>query len=271
MTLKCFKVEGEGCDAEDIQITFAKSSIEAKRRWSNEHWDGETISGISAQRQPHWDQHAPGPVPALELIDAGWYFECHGCRTQISNNYIGTTERSGFDEDEFALDSEYGPDLTIPKMQPVELKHQRVFCTQACCDRHELERSRIKRMTSRALKVMQAAILRRFPTGVTFHDKDAGYWSPHVSVSRGNHGYLLINAVNVTFLGPGLKHGASLRSNDDKWRYARVKTDRWSRSYGDYRLRPLPLSERTRDTGYSVAGGDREVFEAWAAKVKEPA
>lgn len=270
MTLKCFKVEGEGCDAECIQIIFAKSSIEAKRRWSNEHWDGETISGISAQRQPHWDQHAPGPVPALEMIDAGWYFECHGCGTQISNDYIGTTERSGFDEDEFALDREYGPDLTIPKMQPVELKHQRVFCTQACCDRHELERSRIKRMTRRALKVMQAAILRRFPTGVTFHDKDSGHWSPHVYVTR-TQGYLLIHQVVVTFTGPGMKYGASLRSCDEKWRHARVKTDRWSRSYGDYRSIPLPLSERTRDTGYSVAGGDREVFEAWAAKVKEPA
>jgi hypothetical protein len=268
MTMKCFQVDGEGCDAEDIMIIFAKTAIEAKRRWSNEHWDGETIAGVSAKRKPEWDCHAPRPVPALELIDAGWWFECHGCGTQISNEYIGTTDRSGFDEDEWELDREYGPDLTIPLMAPVELPHQRVYCTQACCDADLLEKSRIKRMMARATKVMQAAILRRFPTGVEFHGEGSGYWAPHVHVAR-SHGYLLIHQIVVTFIGPGMKYGASLRCDDEKWRYARIKTDRWSRRHGGYRSLRLPLSARTRDTGYTVAGGDKEIFEAWADATKK--
>ncbi len=264
--LLCFRVEGND-DPEDTKIIFATSSIAAKREWSSEHWDGKEIAGISASRQPQWDEFAPGPVPALELIDAGWWFECHGCMTRIATDYIGTTERV---EDEYdPLDREYGPDLTLPIMKPVELKHQRVFCTQACCDKYQIEKRRIKTMKRRAIKVLQDAIVRKYP-GVTF--KDEGHWSPHIYINR-SHGYLIIHQTVISFVCPGMKYGATHRTDDEKWRYARVRDEAWDYRYGGYKMKSLPMSERKRNVTLGVANGDKEVWDEWtgAAKPKETA
>lgn len=246
--LLCFQVDAEGCDAEDVRIIFARSSIEAKRRWSNEHWNGDEIAGITAKRKPEWDQHAPGPVPALELIDAGWWFECHGCGCHINNDDIGTRDRSYRTRADYDLDREYGPDISIPLMEPVELPSQRVWCCAQCRDHDLAKRAMIKRWENRIVGWMGRRVLKRFPEAVLipFRDStmrthcyvglDAGLWTAKQAI--------------VCFTWPGMKIGpASLRIDSEY------------RSSSQWRKKP-------RRAQWSCCNGDREAFEAYAAATK---
>jgi hypothetical protein len=272
--LKCFFVEGNN-DPEDSEIIFAKSSIEAKRWWANEYGDGDRcIAGISAKRRPEWDEHAPGPVPSLELLDAGWWMECHGCGVRIDQDAIGTSEpyTDGYTYEDFALDREYGPDLTLPICQPVEPKPGVIYCNDACHARHDAERKRIKRMEAKALAIVRAHVLRRFP-GVTIDESDRS--GSHVYVNRDRCGALLIVDVRVGFKCPGMKYGATFAVRDEKWRHSHVIDGRpWEPSDG-YHTRTkrnrAPLSQRKRDVELWVANGDKETWEAWHAGIKAEA
>lgn len=247
--LKCYRVDSDGCDAEDIEVIFARSSIEAKRRWSNKHWDGDEIAGISAVRQPQWDHHAPGPVPALEMIDAGWWFECHGCGTQIANDYIGTRDRQHFGSEEYALDREYGPDLTVPVMEPVELPHQRVWCCAQCRDDHLAERAKIKRWQERVLAWLDRRVLKRFPDAVLLANTPNDTFRRHCYVSR-DRGIYTVKRAMVAFEFPGMKIGP-----------ANLRVDSEYRDSPSWRQKP-------RRAGYTCCNGDREAFEAYAAATK---
>lgn len=250
-TIKCFRVEGEGFDAEAIEIIFAKSSIEAKRRWSNEHWDGDEIAGISAKRIPEWDQYAKTGVPALVMIDDGWYFECHGCGTTINSDYIGSTERSHDEYD--PLDAEYGADQTLPIMEPVELPWQRVYCTQQCCDDDLRTKARRKRAERRALDVMKRSLIAKLPGAEILPSRpevsQPGYTVTdrhHAYASRENDGTERLVHVSVHFMFPGAKYGGTYRYDrhdpqDGRKRNARLRS-------------------------YYVANGDREAFDAWRAE-----
>jgi hypothetical protein len=68
-------------DPEDARTVFAPSHARARREYL-----GEGISGGSAEirRKPSFDQYSPGPVPAMALLEEGWYFECSGCSRRIS-------------------------------------------------------------------------------------------------------------------------------------------------------------------------------------------
>lgn len=249
----CYHVSGG--DPEQDMILFCKTSIEAKRRWSNEHGDGDAhIAGISAKRCNGYDQYAPGPVPALVLLGDGWWFWCHGCGCRISDDGIG----GPVDED----------DDGSPLMAPVEEPHQRIWCHAGCRDRDLAERGRIKRMERRALKVMKAGILKRFP-GVSFPTRE---YSAHVYISRAQ-GRLLVHQTAIQFEVPGMKHGGCcLRACDEKWRY------RWEEVQGPiltsewYRKKLQPhLSARVREVTLSCANGDKSVWEAWINQVPNSA
>lgn len=266
--LKCFLVEGSN-DPEDTEIIFAKSSIEAKRRWSNEHGDGDRfITGISAKRKTHWDQHAPGPVPSLELIDEGWWMECHGCGVKLDSDVIGTSDpyTDGYGPADWALDREYGPDLTLPVCEPYEPKPSMIFCNRTCHDREMAERRRIKRLQAKALDLVRAEVLRRFP-GVQI-ETDQTLRRCHVYATRDSScGYLLIQDVRVGFQCPGMKYGATLVVRDEKWRQSYVVNGRpWESRDGYYaqtRSNRAPLAQRKREVELWVANGDMDTWNAW--------
>lgn len=268
--LKCFLVDGDG-DPENIEIIFAKSSIEAKRRWSNEHGDGDKfIAGIGAKRKPHWDQYAPGPVPSLELIDEGWWMECHGCGVKLDSDVIGTSDpyTDGYGPTDWALDREYGPDLTLPVCEPYEPKPGSLFCNRACHEREMAERRRIKRMQAKALDIVRGEVQRRFP-GVVIDEGGATLSSRHhVYASRDSScGYLLIQDVRVSFKCPGMKYGATLAVRDEKWRQSYVVNGRpWEARDGydaQTRRNRTPLAQRKRDVELWVANGDKDIWDAW--------
>lgn len=271
MDLKCFFVEGNN-DPEDSEIIFAKSSIEAKRWWASEHGDGEKyITGISARRRQEWDQYAPGPVPSLELLDAGWSMECHGCGVRIDQDAIGTSEpyTDHYTYEDYALNREYGPDLTLPVCDPYEPIPGSIFCNKACHDREMAERKRIKRMEAKALAIVRAHVLRHFP-GVTIEESDR--YGSHVYVNRDRCGALLIVDVRVGFKCPGMKYGATFAVRDERWRQSYVINGRPWEPRDGYHTRTqrnrAPLSQRKRDVELWVANGDKDVWDAWRAGIK---
>lgn len=123
----CYVVDD---DDEVYRVMFRTSDIAAKRDLANEL--GCDIAGLHARRKPEWDQYADGGVPALVRIADGWWYECHGCGTKISADYIGTRDRSHFGCSDYALDREYGPDLTVPEMAPIEPQLGLVWCHAEC-------------------------------------------------------------------------------------------------------------------------------------------
>lgn len=247
--LLCFHVS-DGRDPETDMIEFARSSIEAKRRWASEHGDWNEIAGISAKRKKAWDVHAPGPVPALEMIEDGWYFECHGCGAWIEQDAIGERMDGHYDWEDYALDREYGPDLTLPIMQPVELPGQRIWCRADCRDRDLAERAMIKRWEERIVAWLGRRVLRRFPDAVLTPRR--GDCRTHCYVGR-DQGLWTCKQVIVSFSWPGQRIGE-----------ASLRIDSPYRSSQDWRKKP-------RRAEVFCCNGDREVFEAYAAGCKREA
>ncbi len=276
--LKCFQVEGND-EPEDTMIVFARSSIEAKRHWANEHGDGDKfITGISACRRPQWDSFAPGPVPRLELIDAGWWMECENCCVRISSDYIGTSEpyTDSYSQADWALEREYGPDLTLPVMEPYEPKAGRIWCNKACHDRDMTERARIKRMGARAIAIVAAEVERRWPDVTIKSDANGTYANPanHVSVNRDRKsGYLLVNDVRIGFKCPGMQYGATFAVRDKAWRQSYIVNGRpWEPRDGytcQTTANRAPLAMRKRSVELWIANGDKDTWDAWRATKRE--
>jgi hypothetical protein len=91
-------------------IRFADNNATARREGAQE-LDCDWTDIESCQRQPELDQYAPGPVPPLVLIEAGWWFECTWCGRRV--------EREMDEEDEDGLPLPGGPPVVIG---------QSVFC-----------------------------------------------------------------------------------------------------------------------------------------------
>lgn len=276
--LKCYQVEGNGCDATDIRLIFARSSIEAKRLWaSGNDWPSGVLAGISAVRKPHWDRHFATGVPAVERIDEGWYYECTGCGTTINQDYIGTRERSGDAYEDGILDREYGPDLTVPEMKPVEPIVGRVWCHQTCYENDVARSARLRRYEERIHGWLARRLKRRLPDAdvlalpQTNHDRYEWHavWSNRTEASycyvqSGKRVYAKVDTVrpwmsrnsrsvvgygvceaHLVFCWPGAKYGpASFRIIDDRY------------------------NGKRREAQFFVANGDKEAFEAWADEQK---
>lgn len=248
-SLKCFVISDD--DPEQTRVMFVKSSIEAKRWWSNHFWNGDEIAGISARRKPEWDQFATTGVPALAMIDDGWWFECHGCGTRISDEFIGTRDRLHRGWEDYQLDREYGEDLTIPVMEPVEASGQRVWCCQQCRDDDEAERALIKNYGERVKVWLMRAFMRRYPELCPAEGLGDGYSNPrsHVYIAR-RKGRLTVEQVIIHFSWPTAKIGLGTYRIDQQWHYGEGKP---------------------RRAELYVAGGDKAAFEAFMAPRTEVA
>ena len=77
-------------------VVFAKIHAEARRKGSAEFGDGEWES-VECRRAREFDQFAPGPVPPLELLARGWWFECWECGRKIHDDMAGDLIDEGLD------------------------------------------------------------------------------------------------------------------------------------------------------------------------------
>lgn len=118
MTLKAYSVDDGD---ERAEVIFATSSAAARREFG---W--EEVG--TCRRDAVFDRYAPGPVPLLALIEAGWWIECYGCGRKIESQI--------YDYDD-AFDDE-GNDLPEDEYRfaPVEVG-RRLFCCPACLSREQ--------------------------------------------------------------------------------------------------------------------------------------
>lgn len=97
-------------------IAFATNSATARREGANElgtDWD----SIESCTRKPELDSYAPGPVPPMDLLDHGWWFECSHCGRRVSAEMDEEIEDDGLDPADFV---------------PQPAGQNGVFCSAAC-------------------------------------------------------------------------------------------------------------------------------------------
>ena len=126
MAIKAFEVhDGD----ERTVVVFAKFGVVARRYGANEMGiEFEEVE--SCRRVKGFDKYAPGPVPPLSLIDAGWWLECWGCACRI-DSYLEDDDR---------------------QLAPVQ-RGQQIYCTAECLaasDRHDVEAGEAKRFCSQA-------------------------------------------------------------------------------------------------------------------------
>jgi hypothetical protein len=272
MTLLCFQVEGEGCDATDMRLMFRKSSIEAKRDWANDQgWDG--IAGVSAKRMPHWDKHAGTGVPALERIEAGWWYECTGCGTRIDHDIIGTRERYGDSYEDGCLDREYGPDISRPEIEPVEPIHGYVWCHQSCYDWDRARAAKLRRYEERIYAWLLRRLKRRLPGAEALPLPPTDDEYPHCwHAVHGEHkttSYVYVSSQGRVYAkrNPARPH-ARLESRTVSWPgvcEASVRF-RWpGAKYGESALRIYDdrYNGHPRKAQFEVANGDHAAFQAW--------
>ena len=184
-SLKAYTVhDGDECSV----IVFAKAAVIARRLGSNE-MDCEFESVKSCLRTTWADEYAPGPVPKLAMIDAGWWFECSGCSRRI-------------DDESY----DYEADEPI-EMEPVEYG-QCIYCCEECRQRKLAERTRVKKLEGEAREALAAIALTRYP--------NAHINSEHAYVVE-RDGWYNLHQCHVQFRFPGCRYfGAELRIDSGK-------------------------------------------------------
>lgn len=150
--LKAYQVtdndEGNSC------ICFATNSATARREGAQQldtEWDG-----IDTCRRANWaDQYAPGPVPMLACLAAGWWFECSHCGCRMDSD-----GRHGEEEDE-----------RDDAFEPTEEPHS-IYCSPTC--RMELWADRRARDAKRDATIEACAIKWPDATAITAHELYTG-------------------------------------------------------------------------------------------------
>ncbi|WP_081058730.1 hypothetical protein [Burkholderia cepacia] len=175
--LKAYKVdegdEGYGC------VVFATNSAAARREGASElSTDWECIE--SCRRAPEFDRYAPGPVPKEAMIEAGWWFECHGCGARVSSDY------------------EYDDDGNEIEPGSYVVRKQQVFCCQECLARDDAR----KRMNVAAQNALIELVEAKFP-GCTI--QRVHVYGERLEPSEPGHGH---NCV-AYFTFPGSRYAAT--------------------------------------------------------------
>ena len=160
-------------------IVFATNGATARRKGSAE-LDTAFEEVKSCRRAPQFDQYAPGPVPALVLIDNGWWFECQECGRRVTSELSEEVEDQGLNPADF---------------QPIDHDGY-VFCSSACQDKHKTDK--LKKAQARA--ELERIFLDKFP-GATV----ASVHVPGTELELSEPSSRYRCSVDFTF--PGSKHG----------------------------------------------------------------
>jgi hypothetical protein len=212
-------------------IYFAKHDIVAKKAAASEFSDGD-ISQVSCKRAPWADEYAGRAVPAWVMIDAGWHFECYGCRSRIDTDWL--------DERRLPVDGVLGTQWSS------------VYCCTRC-KRKDLSRTRRRKAEEqRAIEVFKAIVRKRFPEVEFCDNPEIDHWRHHAYVTRdwrGGGGWHWQQVV-IAFTFPGMKIAPATYRRDEK--------STW----------PGPFIGPVQPH-YTCCSGDREAFEAYAAATRK--
>lgn len=103
--------EGHSC------IVFHHHGLAARREGAGEL--GEDFEYVECFRAPHFDRFAEqGYVPVIELLKAGWWFECVNCGNRINDD-------DDRDEDE------------VTPLDKVVTTKEHAYCNQGCKDAYD--------------------------------------------------------------------------------------------------------------------------------------
>lgn len=186
-TLKAYEVreDGEGYCC----VVFSTNGAAARREGAGElGTDWECIE--SCRRAPHLDQYAPGPVPAMTLIEHGWWFECQYCGRRVSNEMAEELEDDGLNPADF---------------NPRPAGKDSVFCSESCeCADHMTRRGR-----EEAADALREVFEAKFP-GATIVDIHC-YDGPLLKAQNLRHGKTHV----VTFTFPGSQYRSKWHFGDE--------------------------------------------------------
>ncbi len=201
----------------------------AGRRCAANEMDCDFTDVEYCRRAPSLDQYAGHPVPIQAMLDIGWWTECTGCYRKIS------ADEDDCDGPEW--DGAYFGDLICDTPQyfaplvPVGCWGH-AWCCERCRGEYLVAQSEIKSAQNKAIADLSAVVLKRFP--------EVQITSTHAYAAYTKN-VLHVEYVSVDFMFPGAKYGAGVR------------------------LEPC----KSADLQWTVASGDREVFEDYAARSKE--
>lgn len=165
------------CEEGRSVIVFAADDRQARLRGAAK-FDLDVDEVEEPARVPEYDHYAPGPVPAIDLLHDGWWFECHNCFTRVDD---------GCENDEGEpFDPVAGPTLYS------------IFCSPRCAAIHFAK--------ERARSAAEAAIIE------TFESRYAG--AEIVSLYLGRDP--LNRESSVRFRFPGGGHVALWQFGDDR-------------------------------------------------------
>lgn len=128
-------------DGEQAAIIFADSNIQA-RKWGASEWNDGELGGMSCNRLPAFDRFEKTGVPASEMVEIGWWFECSSCGGRID---LDDTEDRG-----------------VVAADVVGTQHGAVYCNEACRDEHKSRVAREKVAGDAFLEMLRARVRRRF-------------------------------------------------------------------------------------------------------------
>lgn len=162
-------------------VVFAHHAIVARRNGANE-FNGGDFHGVRCRRAQWADKYAPGPVPKLAMIDAGWWFECSSCERQIKD------------------DADPDIEFEVTSAEAIEI-HDAVYCSPECRRDHLDEQADRKAREELAKQRLRRELWEKVP-GITLLGDD------HAYVSR-EGGRWVERQVVVHFSFPGATHGPS--------------------------------------------------------------
>lgn len=126
-------------DDEHHEVVYATSEGRARVLAAREV--GADPREVTLRHEPRLDEHAPGPVPADALLDAGWWLTCGWCEHLVTQDGCDTCD----------ADAEVAP-------EPVT-EGASAWCSAACRDEDGADRAACRQREADA----RAAALARLP------------------------------------------------------------------------------------------------------------
>jgi len=177
-------------------IVFASSRGQAVRRATARYFDGEEPE-TSCTRASWADVHAGGPVPAGEMVEHGWRFECSGCSRTIDGDMRDLD--GDLEEATGGLYQDWTPAAVIGTQDSA------VYCTARCQEKDRIRKDKSRRMRDRAVARFTRILLDRLPDARPV-DVEAYGGRPGAEF-RDEDGVPLLQSVTVPFGFPGSHYG----------------------------------------------------------------
>lgn len=137
------------------EVVFERSEARARVRGARK--EGLEPHDVKARREPRFDAHAPGPVPAEALLAAGWWLPCEHCNHRVVDDGCPACVEAA--EEEAGHEVDWAPSVTCG---------QEVWCSEACCAAEARER-RTRRENAAVAKACAMGVLPEAAVTVDFH------------------------------------------------------------------------------------------------------